>query len=360
MYTNEADLLNEPVFCDSTRVWRCYTGGRLLDEWLGNPSPDDTNFPEDWLASTTAADNGEWQQSPDEGKSVVRGTRIFFADLLKRHAEKALGKGGGTTPGVLCKFLDSACRLPIQCHPDREFSRKHYHSEHGKTESWFVLDTRRINGEEPYVLLGFMPGVTAGQFRRAVEAQDVPAMSACLHKFPARPGDVYFIPGRLPHAIGPGLLLLEVQEPTDFVIQPENRIGDVELGEQLMWGGLSHDDAFSCFNYDAEDADTLLNKLRLHPVVQESEGGILLENLIGPCHTDCFRVDKLTVAEDAEWTCATPWHLGVVVSGRGTIGARDEQPVKNGDRYFVSRQISSLHFRSKGTEPLVVYLVSRT
>jgi len=59
---NEPDLLRNPVFFEPNRVWRCYRGGKVLDEFLGAPAGTDANFPEEWLCSATRAENGERRQ----------------------------------------------------------------------------------------------------------------------------------------------------------------------------------------------------------------------------------------------------------------------------------------------------------
>ncbi len=355
----DMNMLKKPLFFASNRVWRCYLGGKLLDQFIGNDNAVDANFPEDWLASVTRADNGEQQQLPDEGLSLIRGTKTLFADLLKNFPTEALGPDNADGLGVLCKFLDSAIRLPIQCHPDREFSRKHFNCEHGKTESWLILSTREINGEPPYILLGFKPEVTPEQFRRAVMAQDIPAMMACLHKFPVLPGEVYFIPGRIPHAIGPGLMLLEVQEPTDLVIQPERQIEKITLTEQQMWAGLEHDTAFSCFDYCGQTPEELLVRLKLCPKLSLCGKSSRLESLIGSVHTDCFTVDRLTVQGEHDLELDAPWYLGIVTSGQGMVCGIDEQPLRRGDSFFVSHQISSLSYKNTGTASLEIHLISR-
>ncbi|MCK4981626.1 MAG: class I mannose-6-phosphate isomerase [Victivallaceae bacterium] len=353
-------LLDNPVFFDSNRVWRCYIGGKLLDEFLGNNTCHDGNFPEEWLASVTRAENDDHQQSPNEGLSRIRGSKLNFADLLLRFPADALGNTESDGLGVLCKFLDSAIRLPVQCHPDREFASKYCNSEYGKTESWLILGTRQINGESPYILLGFKPGVSEAQFRKAVNNQDIPAMVECFHKFPVTTGEVYFIPGRIPHAIGPGILLLEVQEPTDLVIQPEKQIGNVILSEKQMWGELDHDTAFSCFDYKGIPAEKLLNNLKLKAQVKKQYPNALLENIIGAEHTDCFQVDKLTVTGEFEFSCDSPWHLGIVTSGSGTVSAEDKFTIKRGDNFFISNRIKKIKYiSSAGTEPLQIYIISK-
>jgi len=348
-------LLNNPVFFDSNRVWRCYTGGKLLDCFLGNDNAVDGNFPEEWLASVTCANNDDHQQFPNEGLSRIRGTNILFRDVLKHFPSDALGGAADDGIEVLCKFLDSAIRLPVQCHPDREFARKYCNSEYGKTESWLILSTREIDGETPYILLGFKPDVSENKFRAAVEAQDIPAMMKCFHKFPVKPGEVYFIPGRIPHAIGPGILLLEFQEPTDLVIQPEKHIGDMILSEKQMWGDLDHDTAFSCFDYKGISPEKLLKKFKLTAKIKKQLPNALLESIIGPEHTDCFQVDRLTVSGEFEFSCDSLWHLGIVTAGSGTVTATEKLTVKRGDSFFISNKIKKLKYSCSNS--LEIYLV---
>lgn len=51
-------------------------------------------------------------------------------------------------------------------------------------------------------------------------------------------------------AIGAGCLILEVQEPTDFTIQPEHWCGEYHLNDQEMYLGLDKDTALDCFRFD--------------------------------------------------------------------------------------------------------------
>jgi len=355
---DELKLLQEPLFFKPNRVWRCYLGGKLLEEFAGAAVGADGNFPEDWLCSVTRADNGDCQQSSDEGLSAIRDADMTFAELLLRFPREALGVDDGSSIGVLCKFLDSAIRLPIQCHPDREFARVHFHSKYGKTESWLILATREIEGEKPYLLLGFKPGVTEAEFRRAVMEQDIPAMTACLHRVEAHAGDAYFVPGGVPHAIGPGLLLLEVQEPTDLVIQPERQIGKVALSERQMWGGLDQAAAFSCFEYRGMTREALVADLKLSASPKRQWDNARLESVIDARHTDCFRVDKLTVTGELELEYDSPWYLGIVIAGCGAVAGVTARPLRRGDNFFVSNQVGKLVYRPTGEAPLELYLVS--
>ncbi len=87
---------------------------------------------------------------------------------------------------VLVKLLDSYSRLMIQVHPDDARAAKYFHSDKGKAESWHILGTRTIHGEEPYVYLGFKKGITKEKWRLLYEKQDVKGMEECLHKIPVK------------------------------------------------------------------------------------------------------------------------------------------------------------------------------
>ena len=89
-----------------------------------------------------------------------------------------------------CQDDRSAERLSIQVHPDKEFSRKYFHSDYGKTECWYILQTREVQGQEPYLLMGFRPGVTRERWQHCYETQDIRGMIDCMHKVTPKAGEV--------------------------------------------------------------------------------------------------------------------------------------------------------------------------
>ncbi|MBR3439605.1 MAG: class I mannose-6-phosphate isomerase, partial [Clostridia bacterium] len=215
----------KPVKLEYNRVWRLYFGGKLLDEFRGD-SGSDGNFPEDWLASVVTANNPDRENKPEnEGLSKAENGE-YLRDIIESAPEMYLGKEHiekhGCNFGVLTKFLDSAERLPAQVHPDKNAARNLFHSEFGKTEAWYILGGREINGEKPYILLGFKEDVTKERLKNLFDKQDIPAMSALMNKIPVNTGDVFLIEGGTPHAIGPGCFLIEIQEPTDYTISLES------------------------------------------------------------------------------------------------------------------------------------------
>ena len=315
-----------PVFFAPNRVWRCYTGGALLDRFRGVRPERDGHEPEEWLASTVRAVNGVHSRGPDEGLACVAtasGGQQLFIDLLKGEGARILGAPHvarhGTDLGVLCKYLDSAVRLPIQCHPDATIAQALYHSRHGKTECWFIVNTRRIGGEDPYLLVGFKPGVTAESFRQAAQAQDTALMTAMLHRIQCQPGEMYFIPGRMPHAIGPGVFMVETQEPSDWVVQPESRCADTCLTPDDMWGPLTPEQALAVFDYTPMDREETLRRIRPTPRVVSRGPGCEAFALIGAEHTQAFAVMSMSVHGACPLTIPRSFGVIVVVQGDGEL-----------------------------------------
>ena len=364
---NKLEKYERPFFFKPNRIWRAATGGFLIDQLLGSAEPEDSHFSEEWIASTTVANNGKNQQSEYEGLSTTRmpdGTNgPLFRDILKEYPKKTLNQSVFSEEkgvGVLCKFLDSSVRLPIQCHPDIPFARKYYNSEHGKTESWFILATRQINGSNPYLLMGFKPGVDQHQLAKAVQTQNISQMKQMLHKIDVKPGDAYIIPGRFPHAIGPGILLLEIQEPTDWVVAPERKCGKFELPEELMWGPLEKDIALSCFDYNGADTkENIVARTKLLSRIISQSDEATYGSLIDEQVTDCFSVRHLSITDTYSFSPDLPWYIGIVVAGGGKILYMDQSyHLKQGDTFFVSYCLEPLTYQAIN-EPLTMYIVSK-
>ena len=201
------------------RVYRFYRGGRLIGRLRGEDELDG-EFPEDWVGSVVAASN-PGRDEPEAGLSRLADGRLL-RDAVESDAQHWLGPAHadrfGTSTGLLVKLLDAAERLPVHAHPDREFAARHLASEFGKTEAWIVLGTRESDGE---VWVGLRERVDGDVYREWIERQDVAALLGSLNRFSVRAGDVIFVPGGVPHAIGPGLLIAELQEPTDFGVMCE-------------------------------------------------------------------------------------------------------------------------------------------
>ena len=318
-------MINQPIFFERNRVGRVYTGGKLFASFFGD-EPVDGYEPEEWIASGVRAINKELK-SPKEGISKIKDSNLYFDELLQLYPEELLGKGN--TLRILVKGLDSAIRLPAQAHPDKEFSQKYFHSSYGKTECWIILDTR----PDAKIFFGFKDGVTREDFERAIDQSeyDKDAMERLMLEITPKKGDVYFVPAKTIHAIGSGCLILEIQEPTDFTIQPEHYCGEYKLSDQEMYMGLPREVAVSCFDFvKAPDA-------KLSPSISENGDGFLKETLVGPDHTDCFVINRITL-RGGRYLPKIGGHYAIYILTDGEInliGDGYARTVKKGEYFFM-------------------------
>ncbi|MBQ7235369.1 MAG: class I mannose-6-phosphate isomerase [Kiritimatiellae bacterium] len=235
------------------RVRRTYLGGGRIDAFTGGPRfsatcaetavphADATERippmprPEDWLASTTTAFNGTFEI---EGEGLGR---LEDGRLVKDVV--------GELP-ILVKLLDSDERLVIQAHPTVPCAKRLFDSPVGKTECWYFLPG---TAEDACVYLGFKPGITREKWEESVRAgmDGVRPLLSFLHRIPVAPGDFVFVDGGMPHAIGGGCFMVELQEPSDLMVVAERftpsgrRIPDAK-----MHGGVGCERMFDVYEYE--------------------------------------------------------------------------------------------------------------
>lgn len=334
-------------------------GGRLIDAFHGDPEGIDDHFPEDWIGSTVRAHN-PGREDLVEGYTMVRSPIdvnqiITLKDLLSIDAVGYLGafhvSRFGNEPGVLIKLLDSSLRLPIQAHPSKQASKELFHSDYGKTESWYVLDTREINGERPYVMLGFQEHVTPEIWRKIYDTQDIPAMLDSLHKIYVEPGDVLFVRHGIPHGIGPGCFLCEVQEPSDLVYRTEliSPTGAV-LNEEIVTMGIGVDAMMEQFDYDGVSYEETLRRFKISSSIIESSEGVEVRELLGYDVTDCFCIRRVRISpkhEGSYWP--TGFAMAIVLAGVGELRfGTGCMTVRQGDALFLPAGISDICWKNLG------------
>jgi mannose-6-phosphate isomerase len=339
------------------RVWRTYQGGRSLDALAGVAAPVDSHFPEDWVASTTRAINaGREQLREGISAAVVAGRTHDFAALLAADPEYFLGAAHvakfGPHPQLLVKLLDPSIRLHFQAHPTADFARRFLHSPSGKTEAYHILGARP--GVSPYIYLGFQRPPSREQLRRMIETQDIAALEACFDKIPVNPGDTYIVPGGVPHALGEGLLLVEVQEPSDLVVRFEFERGGYVLPEAARFMGRGLEFCLEVFDYSAWPLNRLAVEAACPPRRRRALGpDSYQDDLIGPERTPCFRVRQSHLRGPVTKTEASP-HIAIVAQGGGTVTAGGEtHRLKVCDKFFYPAGLGPVDFRPEPTLSLI-------
>lgn len=331
------NIFDYPVFFKENRVFRVYSGGKLLEQFLHNTEGEDSNFPEEWIASHVEAKNAHLEGKVREGVSVVENTNFFWDDCLRESPTKILGIN--TQPEFLVKILDSAIRLPVQAHPDRAFSKRYFSSDYGKAESWIVLDTRK-NAE---IFLGFKNKISKDEFKKAYAySKDNPdIMPSLLNRIKVRPGDIFYIPPKIVHAIGYGCLILEVQEPTDYTISPEFFCEDYKLSEYEKFMGLDEETAFDCFDYETYGEKIAL-KLKKTPSILSKSENFLHESLISKADNPFFSINRYS-GQTHPFSPGQGPCICVVESGKGSLESHGlSRKIKRGDYFFLPAAVRNL------------------
>jgi mannose-6-phosphate isomerase len=291
-----------------------YRGSHAIRDFRGATRQPDEYHPEDWIASVTS----RFGLAPSGQTVLDDGTLLL--DAIAHDPVGWLGPEHvaryGADPRLLTKLLDAGERLPVHVHPDRAFAGDHLASGYGKTESWIIIDAPA----DAAVHLGFARDVDAGELERWCRTQDLETMLAATNRVPVRPGDSVFVPAGLPHAIGPGILLAELQEPTDFSIFLEWAGFDVPdpLQGQL---GLDFEVAIGCVNRAAVGGERLATL------------GTRRGTAYYPAEADAFfRADRLEVGELPS-TIPAGYGVLIVLDGSGRLATSEggELAIARGD-----------------------------
>jgi mannose-6-phosphate isomerase len=347
------NLSLKPLKLLSNRVRRSYTGGMLIEQWQGALNPEDNDKPEEWIASVVEARNKTFIE--DEGLSRVlinEEDTAKLIDLITENSEAFLGEKHiekyGINTAVLTKVLDSAVRLSIQVHPTKKYAKEVFKSDYGKTEAWYILGGREINGEPPYVLIGFKPGVTKAEWKKYFEDQDIENMIASLHKFHVNPGDVFLIEGGLPHAIGAGCFLIEIQEPTDYTMRVERTTFDGnQLPDFLCHQGVGFEKMLDCFEYKGLTREETFNKYFKASKKSTQDTNTVI-GLITDKDTACFTMKKLHIETSLSINDSF-FKTFIVLQGNGELLYNGKSAkTTQSDAWFLPASLGTIEIKNTG------------
>jgi mannose-6-phosphate isomerase len=299
-----------PMKLPANRFRRFYRGGSAIARFRGSAAAEEY-VPEDWVGSATAA----FGSDPD-GLSRLPDGRVF-RDALAADPEPFLGRAHverfGADPALLVKLLDAGQRLPVHCHPNREFARRHLDCPFGKTEAWVITEVR---GSSPAVHLGFVEDIDPATLAGWVERQETATMLDALHRLAVAPGDTVLVPAGIPHAIGEGVFLVELQEPTDFSVLLE-WAGFAIDGRADGHLGLGFDVALQCLDRSGWPPEELA---RLQGGRRNSRPVRPGVDLLLPAEADpFFRAERLAPAAEGSVQLEQGYCILVVVDGAGRL-----------------------------------------
>ncbi len=132
-----------------------------------------------------------------------------LGELLTLDEEALAGPDGAGTFPLLLKLLDAHDTLSVQVHPDDAYAGAHENGKLGKSEAWVILSAE----PDAAILYGIKPGVTRQALQAAVDAAQ--PLDELIRRVPVKAGDVFYIQSGMVHAIGPGIVLYEIQQSSD-------------------------------------------------------------------------------------------------------------------------------------------------
>ena len=348
-----------PIRLDNPRAWRTYLGGSRLDRLHGVEPGTDGHFPEEWIMSVVEARNAGREDVKDEGLSHVFETGETLKALIEADPEGMLGKQFvreyGSAPGVLVKLIDSAERLTLQVHPDRPTAERLFHSRYGKTECWHILEAREVNGEEPCIYYGFKEGITKEKWKDLFDRQDIPGMLEAMQRFRVHPGDTVLIEGGMPHAIGAGCFLVEIQEPTDYTVRVERTTpSGFPVADFLCHQGLGFEKMMDVFHYSDLSREAIREKGFLKPSVKMLPGGSVA-TLVGYERIPYFRLDEIRTDSSVTVRDIEVFSGLYILEGRGSLYCRDRIiPLDKAEQFFVPAGCGDMRFSARKGEALRV------
>ena len=187
-------LIFEPIFME--RIW----GGRRLESVYGKKLPPGRRIGESWEIVDREEAQSVVSQGPWRGKTlhelwVEHRAEIFGSDLPE----------SARFP-LLLKLLDASEKLSLQVHPPEEIAQSL--GGEAKAELWYFAACEEGAG----IFAGFRSAVEPADFVRAVRHGSVADL---VHHIRVTTGDSFFVPSGRLHGIGPGNLIVEIQQNSD-------------------------------------------------------------------------------------------------------------------------------------------------
>ena len=317
----------KPIYKD--KIW----GGQKIETVMKKDFSPLPNCGEVWVLSgveenQTIIDNGFLA-----GNELNEVVEIYMGDLV---GDKIYQKFGNEFP-ILIKFIDANDWLSIQVHPDDELAWKR-HKSLGKTEMWYILDAEK-NAE---LISGFSKKTDKESYKKHLKNG---TLKTILNFEKVEKGDVFYMPSGRVHALGPGVLLAEIQQTSDITY----RIYDWDrIDAAGMMREIHTELAVDAIDYNVYDNYKTDYKPKLNETVKLVESPYFTTNLIhlkNAIKKDYSELDSFVI-----YTCA---------EGEFEIIVENEKyEVELGEAILIPATIDSVEiFPKPETKILEVYMI---
>ncbi len=226
-------------------------GGKNLQSRFSKDGKPGKKIGESWEINGMNGESSVVTNGFLKGNSLEEIIEVFMGDLI---GDEPYERFGNEFP-LLIKFIDASETLSIQVHPDDRLAMERHHAW-GKTEMWYIIDSER----DSLIYTGFKRKTSKEEYQKHLDNKTIPDL---VNKTPVKPGDSFFIPAGMVHAIGAGVILTEIQETSDITY----RIYYWDRTDKSGRSREMHSElALDAINFDM--ADTGL--IRKEPVLNQS------------------------------------------------------------------------------------------
>lgn len=284
----------KPLFLE--KMW----GGQRLHTVLYKNLPENLKIGESWEIFDRNGDSS----------LIVNGdyTGRHLHELLAEFSSDVLGYRSDSRFPLLIKFIDASQVLSIQVHPDDAFAQK-MGEPNGKTEAWLVLDSAKDGS----IICGLKPGVSLSDLSKALSDNK---LESVLENYRVKRGDTFLIKAGTVHAIGAGVVLLEIQQNSDttYRVYDWNRLG---LDSQPR--PLHIDQALQAI-------DWTIDRETIRPKKSKLEFDFGERELLVNC--PFFSVESFALGGAAEMPRAWGhFEILITIDGEGLIHTDDSEPL---------------------------------
>jgi mannose-6-phosphate isomerase len=236
------------------KVW----GGNALVSRFNKKATGSLHIGESWELSAINDNQSVISNGFLAGNNIEELIEVYMGDIT---GDIIYEKFGNEFP-LLIKFIEAQEDLSIQVHPNNLLAKER-HKAYGKTEMWYILECK----ESSKIYTGFKDGVTKEIYEEAVRNGRVEEL---MNVENAYPGDTFFTPAGRVHAIGAGIVLVEIQQTSDITY----RIFDWNRKSSGKGKRELHTDlALEAIDFN----QTGKNKIRLEPVINKTENLVRCE-----------------------------------------------------------------------------------
>ena len=240
-----------------------------------------------------------------EGDEINDLVETFMGDLV---GESVFDQYGEQFP-LLLKIIDANDWLSVQVHPDDELAEKRGLGN-GKTEMWYVMQADK----DAELVMGFNKPMTRMDYANVMMEG---SLQSVLNHEPVTAGDVFFIPAGRVHALGPGIMVAEIQQTSDttYRIYDWDRINEAGMSRELHIPQSVEAIDFGIPESYKTEVEDVMN--RTVPVVDCQYFVTNLLQLQGEMEKDYANLDSFVILMNLEGNFTLTWKNGSIFVGAG-------------------------------------------